>query len=203
MSSTKKGNWTARVEFSSFGCTCNELSFPLDLLDLVNGDQVERSALLKRGNMILTIEEMKELLKFGSIAGVTATDPLLKSAKVMIYVNNVSPTPNTVAADLTEATWSGYARSGAITWALPTISNETQDPAIVADAKTFTVTTNTDPQTMFGYALVTTVTAVDHLLAVAPLNTPITPAAGTEIIIQARLGVDETANNPSGDVTFN
>jgi hypothetical protein len=152
--------------------------------------------------MILTLEALTEMLKYDSIAGATGTDPLLKTAKVMLYVNNIAPTNKTVIGDLTEASWTGYARSAAVTWALPILSNNTGLPTIVADAKTFTVTTNAGPQTAYGYALVTTVTAVDHLLAIAPFDTPINPGPGTEIIVQARIGMPDTPINPPGDVTF-
>lgn len=153
--------------------------------------------------MILTIEGLKDLLKFGSVTGATGTDPLLKTAKVAIYVNNLNPTPETVAADLTEASWTGYNRSSTVTWGLPVVSNSTGLPAIAGDAKTFSVTTQPDPaQVAYGYAIITTVTAVDHLLAVAPFDTPLQLADGTEVIITPRVGIDATANIPPGDVTF-
>lgn len=152
--------------------------------------------------MILTVEELKDLLKFGTAAAATGTDPLLKTAKVGIYVNNIAPTPNTVMADLTEASWTGYARSGTVTWGTPILSNETNLPAVVGDVKSFTVTANPDPQTMQGYFLAATISSVDHLLAIAPIANPITPAAGTQIDVQPRVGLDDEAVNPSGDVTF-
>lgn len=152
--------------------------------------------------MILTIEGLKDFLKFGSVTGATGTDPLLKTAKVMLFVNNISPTPDTVAADLTEASWTGYARSSTITWGLPIVSNDTQLPCILGNEKTFDVTTNTAPETAYGYAIVTTVSAVDHLLAVSPFDTPINPGPATQIAIVPRIGLDPEAVNPPGDVTF-
>lgn len=153
--------------------------------------------------MLLTVEGLKEFLKFGSVTGATGTDPLFKSAKVALYVNNINPTVNLVAGDLVEASWTGYARSALVTWALPILSNNTGLPAILGDAKTFTVTDNPAPaQTVQGYALIATIAAVDHLLALAPLTPPINPGPGTEITVQPRVGLDPTAVNPPGDVTF-
>lgn len=152
--------------------------------------------------MIYTIEFLKNLLLFGSVAGADGTDPLLLACKVMLYVNNLNPTSKTVAADLVEPTWATYARSSTITWGTPLISNQTQLPVIAGDAKSFVITTNTPEETAYGYALVQTISAVDHLLAVRPFATPIQPGAGTEILIVPRVGLSEEAVNPDGDVTL-
>jgi hypothetical protein len=153
--------------------------------------------------VILTIAELLELLNFDKNAGATGTDPKLKSAKVMLYTNNFSPSASTVIADLTEATFTGYARSAVVTWANAVLSNETSLPALLGDAKTFTVTAQTTPpETVFGYALVATISAVDYLLGVKPAPTPISPVAGTEIVVQPRFGLDDETEDPSGDITF-
>lgn len=178
---------------------------PCVYLSFRQGNRRKRTS--HRGGTMLqctmTIEQLKDMLKFDSTTGATGTDPLLKTAKVGLYVNNISPTPGTVFADLTEASWTGYARSGTVTWSAAVVSNETNLPAIVGDSKTFTVTTQPTPaQVAFGYFIATTVSAVDHLLAVVPFDTPLQPGNGSEILVTPRLGVNDQAVNPSGDLSF-
>lgn len=153
--------------------------------------------------MILTLEGLSDLLKFGSVDGATGTDPLLPQCKVALFVNNVNPTAQTVWADLEECAITGYARSAVVTWDLPVLSSETGLPAIFGDLKTFDMTTQTDPEeTIFGYALVATITAVEHLVAVQSFLTPILPASGSAIGIIPRVGLSQQAVTPSGDVAF-
>lgn len=74
----------------------------------------------------------------------------LNGVKVHLFQNNIVPTPATILTDLVEATFDGYAASAAVTWGSVVV-----DPAgnavVYGDAKTFTMTGSTTPNTVYGY----------------------------------------------------
>lgn len=153
------------------------------------------------GSSVQTKALLSNLLLFGTTAGADDSDPKLVGSKVGLYINAVAVTPNTVLADLTPASWTGYALSAAITWLAPVLSNQTTLPAVRGDAKTFTVTTQPDPaQTVVGHYIV----AGDGttLLLVKPWAQSRTPVDGTVIQVEPRLGEAYASIEPDGDVVF-
>lgn len=77
----------------------------------------------------------------------------LNSPTLLLYQNNVALGPNTVLADLTVATFDGYANVVGATWDTPYI--DTDGSALVFGAsQTIVDTGSTTPNTIYGYAAV-------------------------------------------------
>jgi hypothetical protein len=150
--------------------------------------------------MIYTLIFLDLLLKAMKMPVASPVDGPLVGSKVALYVNNLAPTPGTVWGDLTEATFDGYARSSAITYATPFISSTTLVPVMAGDAKTFLCTGQTVTETVYGYAIVSGATP-PVVLTVRPLDTPELMTTGGGLIIVPRVGVDPAAMVPPGDVT--
>lgn len=117
-----------------------------------------------------------------------ATGQALDGLKIGLYTNQISPTPDTVITDLTEAAFTGYARSSTIVWGTP--YRPLSAALYGADAPRYT-SINTDPSTnvnVYGAFLVKPGTP-DVLEAVIPFDTPVVIAgagAGVSVVLQAR-----------------
>lgn len=138
---------------------------------------------------------LSQLIDSTPIAGV------FSNVQVMLYTNNIAVTPDLDLGDLTEATFSGYARVP-VTWDdVVRHSSETGAPVIVSeDVCLFARTAGGLDQTVRGYALVTP-SPGSILLAVRALDTPEAMEAGGVLSIVPRLGYNPEAVIPSGDVT--
>jgi len=150
--------------------------------------------------MIFTVEFLRLMLLMGKMPVASPVDGPLVGAKVALIVNNPAVTPNTVWADLVEATFDGYARSAAVTWADPFTSSSTQVPVMAGDAKTFLCTGDTVVETVFFYAIVTDAVP-PVVLALRQLEVPETMSDGHGLIIVPRVGLSAAADVPAGDVT--
>lgn len=86
----------------------------------------------------------------------------LNAVKVMLFQNDITPSKQTLLADLVEATFDGYARSAAVTWG--TVGQTSTGAAeVYGDTKLFTSSGDTTPNTIYGFALVNTGgTAVEY-----------------------------------------
>lgn len=84
-------------------------------------------------------------------------------AKMILFANDAALTKNTILADLTEPTFTGYAISTAVTWSVP--FNDPLNRTVVAgSSKNFICTGGTPDDTIYGYAIVDS-TAMDLLFA--------------------------------------
>jgi hypothetical protein len=67
----------------------------------------------------------------------TSTGADLNGAILSLFQNNITPNPNNVLSDFTEADFTGYLASGAITWGTPVYAPD-GTPTVYGDLKTFT-----------------------------------------------------------------
>lgn len=92
-----------------------------------------------------------QALDLALLAALTETDGALFGAKIGLFKANVTLQPSTVLADLSEADFTGYARSAAITWGTPGVSSD-KTPMVAGDAKVFTAGNPiTVPNQIYGY----------------------------------------------------
>ena len=110
----------------------------------------------------------------------TTATPGWLAALVALYQNNLTPLPTTPLASFIEADFSGYARSGAITWGTP--GYLPSGPAVVTgDAKTFRVaSTPTVFNTIYGYYVVDSTGA--SLLLSRQFDVPINLSSAGQIL---------------------
>jgi hypothetical protein len=99
----------------------------------------------------------------GGVAGV------LNGAKIMLFVNNLSPNKQTLLAALTEASYTGYARQTA-TWSTPA-RNENNFMSTRSLLMSWQPTDGVTPNTIYGYAILNPAGTV--LLAVELLPVPV------------------------------
>lgn len=132
----------------------------------------------------------------------TPPSGILTGCYLMLYTNNIAVTPDLEIEDLTEASYSGYARQ-AITWdATPKHSSETDCPIIVADdVLNFERTAGGLDQVVRGYAIVSAIGGTAKLYATRQLDAPETMEVGGLLSIVPRVGWNPEANVPGGDVT--
>jgi len=122
----------------------------------------------------------------------------LDGATILLFKNNYLPTKDTVLADLTECTFTGYSRSSAVTWATPQMSSETGVPVIYGDQKSFICTATPDPaQSVYGWAIILEGTP-DLLVGAELLETPELIEDGSFLTIVPRLGLNPTSDAPGG-----
>lgn len=70
--------------------------------------------------------------------------------KVRLFQNNIVPTPATTIADLTEATFDGYAASTVIVWS-PAGVDDSGFALAIGDMKLFQMSGSTTPNLIYGY----------------------------------------------------
>jgi len=151
--------------------------------------------------MQLSIAFLQSVLAMLKLDGADAVDGTLTGAKVALFTNEPVLSPDTVWGDLEEATFTGYSRSAAITWADAILSSQTNLPVIYGDAKTFLCTDDAPAETVYGYAIVSGATP-PVLLASALLETPEAMQDGHGLIIVPRVGFNSVAEIPDGAVTL-
>jgi hypothetical protein len=136
--------------------------------------------------LVPTIELIRDLAKAADLndPSGSASGPL-KGAKIALYTALAAqPSVNSVWTDLTEATYTGYARQSA-TWTGP--FDTAGGSALVSGSTAWTPTDSASPQSILGYALVTTDTP-PHLLALENFPAPIPfqgPMDGFTLLVQA------------------
>ena len=114
------------------------------------------------------------------LTALTAMGGELNGVKMGLYVSNTTPGPATILTDLTEATWTGYAQSGAITWGGVAI-NGAGDAEIVGPREQFLSTGVTSPaQINYGYFIVDG--AGTTLIFAERFDTPVTISVAAQYI---------------------
>lgn len=104
------------------------------------------------------------------LTSITGTGEPYNGAIIGLYKNNVVPTPRTTLAELDEADFTGYARSGAITWSA--VGQNVEDQAIcLSDQKIFAASGSAVSNLIYGYMVLTT--GGTFLLEVVPLPEPV------------------------------
>ena len=108
------------------------------------------------------------------VPAIAPTTGVLGKGVVMLFTNTITLTPDTAYADLTEATFNGYARSSVIVWLDPYVD---QDGVVivVGDRKAFVAgAAPVGGQTVQGYAVIEPATspAVPTLLFAENFDTP-------------------------------
>lgn len=84
------------------------------------------------------------------VDGLTAEDGLLDGVIAKLYQNDYTPTPQSVLADFTVATFAGYASSSAITWG-PAFTDSLDQAQAVGSVKQFNCNASTTPNVIYGY----------------------------------------------------
>lgn len=131
--------------------------------------------------------------------GALGVDGLLTGSKVMLFTNNITPTPGAVLADLTEATYTGYARSAALTWGTPFVSNLTGKHVMQSGMLTFAGGVNAGGEAVRGYALISG-EGTPVLLALKRLEgSGWTPAPGSSLVLLPRVAVSDLGPVPDND----
>lgn len=103
--------------------------------------------------IILPSAAKKTMLDALKVDNTTDGDGPLFGATVMLFSNDAVIGPATVKADLTEADFTGYARSTAITWG-ETFVDSSDDAVSVGDTKQFHCDDGVTPNTIYGYAVI-------------------------------------------------
>jgi len=92
--------------------------------------------------------------RLATVAALIDTGALLDGTKVILFQNNITVSAYTLLADLTLATFSGYAISAAIVWGDPYI-NASQQAESAGGSIQFTQTADTVTNIIYGYAVIT------------------------------------------------
>jgi len=71
--------------------------------------------------------------------------------EVQLFTNDIEPTPATVLADLTEATFDGYASLDTVDMHAKSLSNDGHYETIAKTTQQFVCTGDTTPETVYGY----------------------------------------------------
>jgi len=98
------------------------------------------------------------------------TGNLLDATTLILFQNDIVPTPATVMSDLTEATFTGYAAAAAIVWGTPYL-DVTGIALVTAASHEFVSTGSTIGNIIYGWAL--TNAAKTDLKKAARFTTPI------------------------------
>lgn len=126
----------------------------------------------------ISIEILEELIAAGN---------LFDGALVKLFQNDFQPTKDSILADFTVATFSGYAASAAVAWSGPVLNTAGQ-PVIIGDLKLFTGTSPfTVSNTIYGYYVVDTAGtkllwaerfALSQIIAAAGQSVQVVPTFG-------------------------
>lgn len=114
------------------------------------------------------------------LAAMPATDGILDGAKLMLFQNDFTPDRNTLIADLTVATFGGYAPVTLATWGAPFVPPGEQ-PRIQHASKQFTPNSGVTPNTIYGWGI--TNTGGTTLLIAVRLDAPVYLIDATTAII--------------------
>jgi hypothetical protein len=101
-------------------------------------------------NEVLVIPSVIRLAVVTSLIG---TGGPFHAPTVMVFINNVNLTYNTVLSDLTVATFTGYANVVGMTWDSPYIDTDGTS-LVFGQAITIVATDGVSPNLCYGYALV-------------------------------------------------
>jgi len=99
---------------------------------------------------------------------------------LILFENNYTVVQTTNWGNLTEATFSGYARQSLQSWATPAFNSATNQWSVTEVPRSF-VSTAAGP-TVYGWGIVADIPATNQLLMAANFPSPITiPGAGTVV----------------------
>lgn len=120
--------------------------------------------------------------RLSAIAELIATGNLFAGTKVILYQNNIMLSDFTTLADLTEATFTGYARSAAITWGTPYV-NPSQQATSTGASIQFSCTGTAVTQLVYGWALIIDST-VDVLMVAEAFAEPVSmDGVGAAVVV--------------------
>lgn len=121
--------------------------------------------------------------RLATVAALIAEDGLLDGAKVILFQNDFFPDEFTTLAQLTEATFTGYARSAAVVWGTPYVTAGTL-AAVTPPSVQFNSTGTTVTNIIYGWAVIHDDT-VDTLQYAQRLDEPVSmDGVGNAIIVQ-------------------
>lgn len=103
--------------------------------------------------LVLTKAGRREMLGFVSVTQAGVGESKFYQPDIMLFTNAIAPDGDTELADLTEATYDGYARVEVTAWSA-VFDNLSQEPTIASDGDLFKPTGGTTPNLITGAALV-------------------------------------------------
>lgn len=121
------------------------------------------------------------------LLSITTTDGDLDGAKVDVYCNAVTPTPNSVAGDFTAPTYTGHGAK-TVTWLAPSMS-DAGTPEVIGTLAEFRPTDGVTPNTVYG---ITLKTSGGSLRAASRISVPGIPLQSSmdSILCTIRLRLD-------------
>jgi hypothetical protein len=147
--------------------------------------------------LIMARTYLKIILATFKLAAEDGFNGPLTGAKLALFKNNIAITNLLTWDDLVECDFTGYARSAAVVWADPVMSDNTNLPVIFGDSKTFNCTGSTIENDVAGFAIVTGATP-PVLIASANFDAIIDLNAGEAIVLSPRVGFDTDLIVPPG-----
>lgn len=127
-----------------------------------------------------TLTLLEGLLNRGAGNDTAAASGPLFGAKLGLYKDLITPTPNLTLAELPVADYTGYAVSAAVVWN-PAVEDSSDEPYLLGASKTFTPGDDVVPNTIRGVYCVNA--AGTDLLWVANLANPVSIKAGEPLTI--------------------
>lgn len=121
----------------------------------------------------------------------------LASVKVGLFSTNFALDGDTLLTDLGESSFGGYARSAVVTWGDVHFSSETQTYYISGQKVTFSCTSNTAQQQVYGWFLATN-EGYPILVCSEKFTSSELPDTGDVIEVVPRFALNSASLSPSG-----
>jgi hypothetical protein len=142
---------------------------------------------LQKGK-IMAVVTMNSFNK-AALQNMTGTGGVLATCSVALFTSSVAPGPDTVLADLQEATFGGYARSSAISWTAP-YSQPDGSWAVSGDTKKFQMTTIGTSETISMYGVLSGTGTATALQTCEVIDNPVfVSQVGDAVIVVAQHAV--------------
>lgn len=107
-----------------------------------------------------------------ALTELTDTGNYLDGAKAMLFKNDITPSVDSILADLTPADFSGYAMSAAVVWGAP-FKDENGNLVVRAGSCEFNQTAATVTNTVYGWGLVGDPSGTPFLICAERFETPV------------------------------
>ena len=106
-------------------------------------------------NLVIGIAHLRTMLnRLGAAAPGVADAGLFNLAEIMLFKNDITPTKDTLLADLTPCDFTGYARSAGIAWAAAYEAESGAGEMVGGAAQFLQTGADPEPQSAYGYGIV-------------------------------------------------
>lgn len=140
-------------------------------------------------NLVVPIGKLRAILdRLGAAAPGQADAGMFNGCKVGLFKNDLTPTKDTLLADLTACDFTGYAISGAITWGAAFEGDDGSGEMVGSVAQFVQTADDPEPQSAYGYYIVNG--AADALLAAERFPSPVVfDGAGAAQVVVPKLSM--------------